>query len=165
MMAAAQAHIAEHMAFAYRQRMEQAMGAALPEPNTVMPEEIELEMARLAAMASEIVLGQSRTEVAAQQAQQAAQDPITQIQQQELAIKQAEVERKKQKDLVDAAAKADQLELEKEKMLVQAEIESTRIGAQAAKNRADTELKAQIEGLKTGLEMAREAKNQPKRGE
>jgi hypothetical protein len=165
MMAAAQAHIAEHMAFAYRQRMEQAMGAALPEPNTVMPEAIELEMARLAAMASEIVLGQSRTEVAAQQAQAAAQDPITQIQQQELQIKQAEVQRKQQKDIMDAAAKADELELEKEKVMMEAEARGMQIGIDAARSRADLEYKTQVEGIRTGLEMAREAKNQPMRGE
>jgi hypothetical protein len=165
MMAAAQAHIAEHMAFAYRQRMEQAMGAALPEPNTVMPEAIELEMARLAAMASEIVLGQSRTEVAAQQAQAAAQDPITQIQQQELQIKQAEVQRKQQKDIMDAAAKADELELEREKVAMEAEAKGMQIGIDAARSRADLEYKTQVEGIRTGLEMAREAKNQPMRGE
>lgn len=165
MMAAAQAHIAEHLAFAYRQRMEQAMGAALPEPNTVLPENIELEMARLSAMASEIVLGQSKTEVAAQQAQAAAQDPITQIQQQELQIKQAEVQRKQQKDIMDAASKADQLELEEKRIDIQAEIEGARLGVDIAKTKAQAARQTVVDGVKTGLEMARELKNQPKRGE
>ena len=165
MMAAAQAHIAEHLAFAYRQRMEQAMGAALPEPNTVLPENIELEMARLSAMASEIVLGQSKTEVAAQQAQQAAQDPITQIQQQELQIKAAEIERKKQKDVMDAAAKADQLELEQQRIDIQAEIEGAKLGVDIAKTKAQAARQTVVDGVKAGLDMARELKNQPKRGE
>jgi hypothetical protein len=165
MMAAAQAHIAEHLAFAYRQRMEQAMGAALPEPNTVLPENIELEMARLSAMASEIVLGQSKTEVAAQQAQQAAQDPITQIQQQELQIKQAEVQRKQQKDIMDAASKADQLELEQKRIDIQAEIEGARLGVDIAKAKAQAARQTVVDGVKAGLDMARELKNQPKRGE
>lgn len=165
MMAAAQAHIAEHLAFAYRQRMEQAMGAALPEPNTVLPENIELEMARLSAMASEIVLGQSKTEVAAQQAQQAAQDPITQIQQQELQIKAAEIERKKQKDIMDAASKADQLELEQKRIDIQAEIEGARLGVDIAKAKAQAARQTVVDGVKAGLDMARELKNQPKRGE
>ena len=151
MMAAAQAHIAEHMAFAYRQRMEQAMGAALPEPNTVLPENIELEMARLSAMASEIVLGQSKTEVAAQQAQAAAQDPITQIQQQELQIKQAEVQRKQQKDVMDAAAKADQLELEQKRIDIQAEIEGARLGVDIAKAKAQGARHTVVDGVKAGL--------------
>ena len=161
MMAAAQAHIAEHMAFAYRQRIEQAMGAGLPEPNTVLPEDIELEMSRLAAMASEIVLGRSQTEVAAQQAQAAAQDPITQIQKQELAIKAGELQRKQQKDITDAAAKADEIQLEKDRLVMEAELKGVELGLNAAKSRTDTQLRAQIEGIRTGLDMAREAKNQP----
>jgi hypothetical protein len=144
--------------------MEQAMGAGLPEPNTVMPEEIELEMARLAAMASEIVLGQSRTEVAAQQAQQAAQDPITQIQQQELQIKQAEVQRKMQKDVLDATAKLDQLELENKRIDTQARLDGARLGVEIAKNKSEAEKRTIMDGIKTGLEVAREVKNQPQRG-
>jgi hypothetical protein len=62
MMAAAQAHIAEHMAFAYRQRMEQVLGAPLPPPDTPLPEDMEVEMSRIAAQASSVVLGQSQQE-------------------------------------------------------------------------------------------------------
>jgi hypothetical protein len=161
MMAAAQAHIAEHMAFAYRQRVEQAMGAALPPPDTILPENVEMEMSRLAAMASEIVLGQSKAEVAAQQAQQAARDPITQMQQRELAIKEAEVQRKQQKDITDAAAKADEIQLEKERLVMEAELKGLQVGADISKSRTDMQLRAQMEGIRTGLEVAREAKNQP----
>jgi dsDNA-specific endonuclease/ATPase MutS2 len=161
MMAAAQAHIAEHMAFAYRQRVEQAMGAALPPPDTILPEEVEMEMSRLAAMASEIVLGQSKAEVAAQQAQQAAQDPITQIQQRELAIKEAEVQRKKQKDITDAAAKADEIDLERDRLSMEAELKGLQVGVDIAKSRTDQQIRAQIDAMRTGVDMAREAKNQP----
>lgn len=161
MMAAAQAHIAEHMAFAYRQRIEQALGAGLPEPNTVMPESVELEMSRLAAMASEIVLGRSQTEVAAQQAQAAAQDPITQIQKQELAIKAGELQRKQQKDITDAAAKADEIDLEKQRLSMEAELKGLQVGVDIAKSRTDQQIRAQVDAMRTGIDMAREAKNQP----
>jgi hypothetical protein len=164
MMSAAQAHIAEHMAFAYRQRVEQAMGAALPPPDTILPEEVEMEMSRLAAMASEIVLGQSRAEVAAQQAQQAAQDPITQMQQRELAIKEAEVQRKIKKDITDAAAKADEIELETKRMDIQAEIEGARLGVDIAKTKAQAARQSVVDGMKAGLDMARELKDQARRG-
>jgi len=161
MMAAAQAHIAEHMAFAYRQRIEQALGAGLPEPNTVMPESVELEMSRLAAMASEIVLGRSQTEVAAQQAQAAAQDPITQIQKQELAIKAGELQRKQQKDITDAAAKADEIDLERDRLSMEAELKGLQVGVDIAKSRTDQQIRAQVDAMRTGVDMAREAKNQP----
>ena len=163
MQAAAQAHIAEHLAFAYRARMEQAMGVALPPPNMKMPEEFEVELARVAAQASDMVLGQSKTEIAAQQAQAAANDPVTQIQQRELAIKEAEVQRKIKKDEVDAVAKADQIRLEEERIKAQAEIDGARIGLEAAKAKQKLEGDFEAQGLKLGVDIARtaEAKSKP----
>jgi len=163
MQAAAQAHIAEHLAFAYRARMEQAMGVALPPPNMKMPEEFEVELARVAAQASDMVIGQSKTEVAAQQAQIAANDPVTQIQQRELAIKEAEVQRKIKKDEVDAVAKADQIRLEEERIKAQAEIDGARIGLEAAKAKQKLEGDFEAQGMKLGVDIARtaEAKSKP----
>ena len=152
---ALQAHVAEHLAFAYRARMEQAMGVTLPPPDMKMPESFEVELARVAAQAAEIVLGQSKTQVAAQQAQAAANDPITQIQKQELAIKQAEVERKAKKDALDAAAKADQIEVEKERIMAQAEIDGARIGLEAAKAREELTGKMEAEGVRLGVDIRR----------
>jgi hypothetical protein len=152
---ALQAHVAEHLAFAYRARMEQAMGVTLPPPDMKMPESFEVELARVAAQAAEVVLGQSKTQVAAQQAQAAANDPITQIQKQELAIKQAEVERKAKKDALDAAAKADQLEVEKERIMAQAEVDGARIGLEAAKAREELTGKMEAEGVRLGVDIRR----------
>ena len=155
MQAAMQAHIAEHLAFAYRQRLEDVMGVPLPPPDTKLPEDVEVELARISAKASEVVLGQSRQQVAAQAAQAAAQDPITQIQQQELAIKAGELERKKLKDQVDAAAKADQIEVEKLRIQTQAEVDGARIGAQVARDKEQIKSKNETEGVKLGVEIAR----------
>jgi hypothetical protein len=153
--AAAQAHIAEHLAFAYRQRMEEAMGVALPPPDMKMPEQFEVELARVAAQASDLVLGKSKTEIAAQQAQIAANDPITQIQKQELALKAAEIERKSKKDATDAAAKADQIEIERERIKAQAEIEGARLGIEVAKAKEDMKGRFEAEGVRLGVDMAR----------
>ncbi len=153
--AAAQAHIAEHLAFAYRQRMEEAMGVALPPPDMKMPEQFEVELARVAAQASDLVLGKSKTEIAAQQAQIAANDPITQIQKQELALKAAEIERKSKKDATDAAAKADQIETERERIKAQAEIEGARLGIEVAKAKEDMKGRFEAEGVRLGVDMAR----------
>jgi hypothetical protein len=155
MQAAMQAHIAEHLAFAYRQRLEDVMGVPLPPPDTKLPEDVEVELARISAKASEVVLGQSRQQVAAQAAQAAAQDPITQIQQQELAIKAGELERKKLKDQVDAAAKADQIEIEKLRIQTQAEVDGARIGAQVARDKEQIKSKNEADGVKLGVEIAR----------
>lgn len=153
--AAAQAHIAEHLAFAYRQRMEEAMGVALPPPDMKMPEQFEVELARVAAQASDLVLGKSKTEIAAQQAQIAANDPITQIQKQELALKAAEIERKSKKDATDAAAKADQIRIEEERIKSQAEIEGARLGIEVAKAKEDMKGRFEAEGVRLGVDMAR----------
>jgi hypothetical protein len=155
MQAAMQAHIAEHLAFAYRQRLEDVMGVPLPPPDTKLPEDVEVELARISARASEVVLGQSRQQVAAQAAQAAAQDPITQIQQQELALKAGELERKKLKDQVDAAAKADQIEVEKLRIQTQAEVDGARIGAQVARDKEQIKSKNEADGVKLGVEIAR----------
>jgi hypothetical protein len=153
MMAAAQAHIAEHMAFAYRQRIEQVLGAPLPPPDTPLPEDMEVEMSRIAAQASSVVLGQSQQEVAAQQAQQAQNDPVVQMQQQELQIKQAEQQRKQQKDILDAAAKADQLAVERERIQVQAQTDGARIGLEAAKAKNQQQVEETKQGIELGLKM------------
>ena len=62
------------------------MGVALPPPNEKLPEQAELELSKVAARASDMVLGKSKQQVAAQQAQQAQQDPIVKMQQAELRL-------------------------------------------------------------------------------
>ena len=159
-----QAHIAEHLAFAYRQKIEDAMGTSLPPPEEDLPKDMEVELSKVAAKASDIVLGMSKQQVAAQQAQQAQQDPVVRMQQAELQLKQAdlqlkqeELKRKKTKDYMDSAAKADQIEVEKQRISTQAETEGARIGVEAAKAKDKQAADQQLAGLKIGMEIARDA--------
>jgi hypothetical protein len=93
-MAALSAHLAEHTGFLYRQQLEQKLGAPLPAPNEVLAPEAEALLAQTIAQAG-IQLTQEKQQQAAQAAaQQKAQDPIIQMQQQELQLKQAEQQRK-----------------------------------------------------------------------
>jgi hypothetical protein len=87
MMAAMMAHINEHVAFEYRKQIEQQMGIPLPAPDEELQPEMELEISRMMAMAAQKLLQKDTAEAQQQQAQQAAQDPVVQMQQQELAIK------------------------------------------------------------------------------
>ena len=114
--AALAAHIAEHVGYAYRQKMEAALGVQLPLPDQEMPEDMEKEVSKMLAMAAPQVLAQSQAMVAQQQAQQNAQDPVLQLQMQEMAIKKQDADTKAKKVAMDAAAKADQLDLEREKL-------------------------------------------------
>ena len=114
--AALAAHIAEHVGYAYRQKMEAALGVQLPLPDQEMPEDMEKEVSKMLAMAAPQVLAQSQAMVAQQQAQQNAQDPVLQLQMQEMAIKKQDADTKAKKVAMDAAAKSDQLDLEREKL-------------------------------------------------
>jgi hypothetical protein len=156
MMAALQAHIAEHVAFEYRKQIEEQLGIPLPKMDEDMSEDVEIEISRMMAAAAGKLLQKDQAEAAQQQAQQAAQDPIVQMQQQELAIKAGELEVKKQKLQIDAATKADQLEIEKERIAAQKEIAGMQVGAKAAKDRQEFEGKMELEGIKVGSQIAKE---------
>jgi hypothetical protein len=142
--AAIQAHIAQHVGFAYRRRIEEQLGIPLPSPEEEMPEELELQVSRLVAESAKRVLANSQAEAAQQQAQQQAQDPIVQMQQAELQIKQGELALKEKKLQVDAAAKADELGLREKELQVKA--------AQAAD---EMKQKAEIEGMRLGIDIGK----------
>jgi hypothetical protein len=115
-MAALQAHIAEHVGFAYRNRISTALGAPLPDSTEGLDSEMEYQISQLLAQAAPQVLTQSQVMVAQQQAQQNAQDPVLQIQMQELQIKAKEVEIKEKAMMADAAAKADEIRLKEQEL-------------------------------------------------
>jgi hypothetical protein len=157
MMAAASAHIQEHLAFAYRKQIEEQAGVPLPEPNAEMDETTELAVSRLAAAAAQQLLQKNQAEAQQQQAQQMAQDPIVQMQMQELEIKKGELELKKQKLMIEAAEKNDRIELEQMRIESQEEIAGLQVGAKLAASKSEMEAKQEAEGFRMGIEMSREA--------
>ncbi len=166
--AAAMAHINEHIGYEYKEQLEMRMGMEIPrtaeEEDEGIPEEMEVRISQMAAQAAQQMLQQNQQEAAAQAAQQQAQDPLIQMQAQELQIKQGELEIKKQKLAMEAAAKVDQQDIERERIAAQERIAGMQVGANAAKARADRQSKDQIEGLRIGAEIARNRAqtNQPK---
>ena len=120
--AAMLAHINEHIGFEYRKQIEQQLGMNLPPQKDVngedvpMEPEIEARLAPLLAQAAQRLLQQNQQGAAQEQAQKQAQDPMVQMQQQELQIKAAEQKRKEAKDAADAAYKNQQLALEQQKV-------------------------------------------------
>jgi len=96
MQGAMMAHVAEHVGFAYRQKIEQQMGMPLPPEGEKMSPEVEMALSSMMAQAAQQVLQQSQQQAAQQQAQQQAQDPVLQMQQQELQLRQQEVQIKSQ---------------------------------------------------------------------
>ena len=59
MFAATMAHISEHLAFEYRRRLEQELGVPMPQPNTILPEDFEVQLSRLTAAAAQQLLGKN----------------------------------------------------------------------------------------------------------
>jgi hypothetical protein len=150
-MGALMAHIQEHLGFEYRRQMEEMIGVPIPysdEEDYEMPEEVELQIARLAAPAAQKLLQQDQTAVAAQQAQQAAQDPLVQIQQAELQIKSQEVQIKQAQLQADTAAKAQQMAIEQERIASQERIANMQMATKAQKDQVELQVQREIEGAK-----------------
>jgi len=136
-MAAAEAHIAEHLGFEYRNQIEMAMGITIPPLGAEMPPEMEVQLSRLMADAATKVLQKSQAEVAMQEQQAQAQDPLNQIQREELSIKAADVQRKSKKDESDAVIASARIALDQAKL-----------DQEMANKQADRESKAMLEGFK-----------------
>ena len=138
--------------------MEEIMGAELPPTDEInedgIPEAIEVRVSQLAAQAAQQLLGQNQAEEKAKQNAQAAQDPLIQMQMQELQIKQQDLQLKQQKLQIDAAAKADQIRIEEARIAAQKEIAGMQVGAKAAKDKAQQESKDKLEGLRLGADIA-----------
>jgi hypothetical protein len=174
-----QAHIMEHVAFQYRREIEKQLGAALPPlPQTDqdeydLPPEFEVQLSQLAAAAAARLLQKDQAEAQMQQAAQQQQDPLVQMQMMDLQIKQmqaqvkaqqlqmdaqirmADQQRKAQKDIMDAAAKADELELRKAEISGQQQLEAARLGVDIQKDKAALSAKQQIEGVRLGLDIGK----------
>ncbi len=158
--AAMAAHITEHVAFQYRKEIEKNLGVAMPDEEKPLPEDVELEISRLASEAAQKLLRKDQAEVAQKQAMQQQQDPLTQIQQRELALKEAEFEHKKQLDVAklqaDVQAKEANMDLQEDRLKSEERREGARLGVKVA-TEADQARRADIrDGIDLGREMARE---------
>jgi hypothetical protein len=111
MQAATMAHVAEHIAFQYRTKVEEQLGVTMPAPDTELPKQVEVQMSKLVAQAATQLLMLNKGQAAQAQAQQQAQDPIIQMQQQELQLKAQDVQIKAQKVQGDLAIKQAELQL------------------------------------------------------
>jgi hypothetical protein len=128
MQAAIMAHVAEHLAFSYRKKLEDQLGAPLPAPDAPLPEEMEVQLSRLVARAGVQLSGINKQQAAAAQAQQQAQDPVFQLQQAELQLKQGDLQRKAAKDQSDATFKAEKMRVDAQLKERQQLIDAQRAG-------------------------------------
>jgi len=157
-MAAGSAHIAEHLGMEMRKQIEQAMGQTLPpykdDPDEVeMSPEMEVQVSQMAAQAAQQLLQQHQQEAQQQKNQQASQDPLIQLQQQELQIKAQEQQRKAAKDQMDAQLKQAQLQIERERINAQQETEGAKIAMKAHADKQQRDHTHEQAGFSTGMDM------------
>ena len=154
-MAAMQAHMAEHVGYMYRQQIEQQLGMPLPPEDEKLSPQIEMALSGMMAQAANQVLQQSQAAAAQQQAQQQAQDPVIQMQQQELQIRQQEVQLKQEKQQGELALAAAKLALDKEKVGGDLKLNAMKVGVDVrAKNHQMASQEKQA-GAQLGIDMAK----------
>jgi hypothetical protein len=162
------AHITEHVAFQYRKELEKQLGVPMPPENEPLPEDVEVQLSQATAMAAQKLLQNNQTEAAQQQAEQDAQNPLTQIQMKELDIKdraqalkekvaEHEMLLEKAKLELEMANKTANIEVQRERIASEDEREGARVGVRlatqvAANNSAETR-----EAIKSGTELSKEA--------
>ena len=154
------AHITEHVAYQYRKEIQLQLGVEMPSEDQPLPEDTEEEISRLAAEAAQKLLGKNQAEMAQQQAEEAAKDPLTVIQQRELQIKEAELKHKIEMDRasldLDATTKIGNLDLQAERIKSENKRAGASIGAKIATELDKEQRKDKREGAKLGLEIAKE---------
>lgn len=155
MMAAMQAHIAEHVGYGYRQKIEQQLGMALPPEDEKLPPEVEIAMSGMMAQAAQQVLQQNQAMAAQQQAQQQAQDPVLQMQQQELQLRSRELDIKEKQMQVNAAAESDRIDIEREKMENTSELNMLKISKDVEHKQQSRQDQQQREGVRMGIDIAK----------
>jgi hypothetical protein len=153
-MGAMQAHIAEHVGYAYRNKIQMALGFALPDQEDELPEDMERQISKLMADAAVQVLTESKAQQAQQQAQQNQQDPVLQMQMQELQIKQGELQLKQKKLITDAAAKADELKLKEAEIKSRESIAGLNAQVKVSQEDKSRTTKEKEFAVKTGVDMA-----------
>ena len=160
--AAFAAHISEHLAFAYRQQLEEQLGTSLPPPDEQLDEQVEVQLSRLVAQAAQQLLQKNTAEQQQQQAQQQQQDPMIQMQQQELQLKAQEIQIKAQKAQADI--EVDKAKIQVDIMRIQSEERKTgaQIGVKSMSDKARMEQDAakfqqeqHAEGVRIGVDVAK----------
>jgi hypothetical protein len=153
--AAMMAHISEHVAFAYRQKIEQQMGVALPPEDEKLPPQVEMALSSMMAQAAQQVLQESQAQVAQQQAQEQAQDPVLQLQMQETQARVKEAEAKLIKAQADVEIAQQRLALDTEKAQANIQLEAVKVGAQVEQGKLKLNADQQRDGIKLGIDAAK----------
>lgn len=167
-MNALHAHVAEHTAYAYRNEIEKLTGVPLPDPDKALPAEVEFNLAGVISKASDKLLQKNQAQQAQQQAQQKAQDPVLQIQKEELGLKSKELDLKKQihEDTMNVRRMEQETkkELESQRLASQERTEGAKLGAKITMDNKKATLQQGLEGAKLGAKIVSDRMKGGQRG-
>jgi hypothetical protein len=165
MQAAMMAHINEHLGFEYRKQIEQTLGMQLPAQvdesgeEVQMSPEVEARLSPMLAQAAQQLLQKNMQEAQQAQAQQQAQDPIVQMQMQELQLKAQENQRKVAKDQADTAIKTAQQQIERERIQAQTATDDKRIKMDAIKTAVQMNADKEGRMMDRGVDVLKQLSN------
>jgi|TARA_X000001382_G_scaffold83271_2_gene58903 post-segregation antitoxin (ccd killing protein) len=161
--AALAAHITEHVAFQYRKEIEKNLGVSMPDENAPLPDDVELELSRLASEAAQKLLRKDQAEMQQRENMKQQQDPLTQIQQREMSLKEAEFVHKKEMDIAklqaDMQSKSENITMQKDRLASEEQREGAKLGIKIASELEQSQKEDIREGTEIGLEIARELSN------
>jgi len=158
--AALSAHITEHVAFQYRKEIEQRLGVPMPNEEKPLPQDAEEELSRLTAQAAQKLLTANQAEMSEMEAKKKQEDPLTQIQQRELAIKEKELQHKIEMDKMKLELEAAKTKINKELQEDRLESEDKREGVRIAAKLATDASKDQKEEARLALDAAKQLQNE-----
>ena len=137
--AALESHVREHLAFQYRDEIEMELGVELPPLGEPLPQDIEKRLSSMVAEAAERLLQKHQREIEQQRIQEQMQDPLVQAKTRELDIKESEVQRKAQADMIDA-----QIDMQKSQSRDAIEMERIRSQEKIAESSVEQKLVSNI---------------------
>ena len=164
------AHVREHLAFIFRDQIEEELGVPLPPTDQPLPKDVEKRLSALVADAADQMLGKKQAKAKAEKDAKMQKDPIVQQREKELEIKREDVQRRAQADQAKSQLEQQKLmatqqagqekqQLEREKIAsrersdaaaLEQERQEMLFKSQLDQEKFDAE--QEVEGVKVGLE-------------
>ena len=159
----ASAYVNQHLTMKFRKQVEREMGIELPPEGQPIPPDVEKRISELVAEAAQRVAITSQAKEQQERIAQQQQDPLLQMKDREIAVKEADVQRKIAESSarlqLDAEKAINRDEIERERIQSQEQIAGAKIGQQVASDllEVDETRKAEArEDFQKGIDIARQ---------
>ena len=156
--AASSAYINEHLTMKFRKEIEREMGIELPPEGEPLPADVEKRLSSLVAEAARRVTATAQAQAEQERIQKQQQDPLIQMKEREVAVKEADVQRKTQeaqgKLQLDAQKSASRDQIEKARIESQNKIEKERIESRNEIEKERIESRNETAGASIGQRIA-----------